>query len=96
MKDPREIIRRAMVTEKGSQMREQQNAYLFQVHPDANKIEIREAIRAIFKVDVEDVRTINVQGKFKRMGRTAGRRSAWKKAIVTLKKGQTIDLFDQI
>jgi len=96
MKDPREIIRRAMVTEKGSLMREQQNAYLFQVHPDANKIEIREAIRAIFKVDVEDVRTINVQGKFKRMGRTAGRRSAWKKAIVTLKKGQTIDLFDQI
>jgi large subunit ribosomal protein L23 len=96
VKDPRSIIQRAMITEKGSLLREQNNSYLFQVHPDANKIEIRQAIRAIFNVEVEDVRTMNVQGKIKKLGRTSGRRSAWKKAIVTLKDGQSIDLFDQI
>ncbi len=96
MRDPRSIIRRALITEKGARLREKHNSYLFQVSPDANKIQIREAIHSIFNVEVEDVRTINVQGKKKRMGRTEGRRSAWKKAIVTLKAGQTIDLFDQI
>ncbi len=96
MKDPRSIIKKPMITEKGAKLRETHNSYTFQVSPEANKIEIREAIHSIFKVDVEEVRTINVQGKFKRLGRTSGRRSAWKKAIVTLKQGQTIDLFDQI
>jgi large subunit ribosomal protein L23 len=96
MKDPRSIIKRAMITEKGARLREKHNCYLFQVSPEANKIEISEAIHSIFKVDVEEVRTINVRGKLKKMGRTQGRRSAWKKAIVTLKQGQTIDLFDQI
>jgi large subunit ribosomal protein L23 len=96
MKDPRSIIKKPMITEKGAKLREKHNSYTFQVSPEANKIEIREAIHSIFKVDVEEVRTINVQGKFKRLGRTSGRRSAWKKAIVTLKQGQTIDLFDQI
>ena len=96
MKDPRGIIRRAMITEKGSRMREKQNRYVFQVSTDANKIEIKDAIQSIFKVVVLDVHTINVEGKLKRLGRTAGRRSSWKKAIVTLKEGQTIELFDQI
>ena len=96
MKEPRSIIKRPLITEKGAKLREEHNSYTFQVSPEANKIEIRAAIHSIFKVDVEEVRTINVQGKFKKLGRTSGRRSAWKKAIVTLKKGQTIDLFDQI
>ncbi len=96
MKEPRSIVRRAMITEKGSRMREKQNRYTFQVSTEANKIEIKEAIQKIFKVDVLDVHTIHVQGKMKRLGRTAGRRSSWKKAIVTLKEGQTIELFDQI
>jgi large subunit ribosomal protein L23 len=96
MKDPRSIVQKAMMTEKGAQLREKQNSFVFKVHPDANKIEISEAIHAIFKVDVVSVRTMNVQGKFKRLGRTSGRRSSWKKAVVTLKSGQTIDLFDQV
>jgi large subunit ribosomal protein L23 len=96
MKDPRSIIRRAMITEKGSRMRDKQNRYTFQVSTEANKIEIKDAIQSIFKVQVLDVHTINVEGKLKRLGRTAGRRSSWKKAIVTLKEGQTIELFDQI
>jgi len=96
MKEPRSIVRRALVTEKGSRMREKQNRYTFQVSPEANKIEIKDAIQKIFKVDVLDVHTIHVQGKMKRLGRTTGRRSSWKKAIVTLKEGQTIELFDQI
>jgi len=96
VKDARSIIQRALITEKGSRLRTKQNRYYFQVSPDANKIEIRAAIQSIFKVDVLVVRTINVQGKLKRLGRTTGRRSSWKKAIVTLKKGQTIELFDQI
>ena len=96
MKDPRKIVLRALMTEKGARLREQRNTYLFKVSPSANKIEIKSAINEIFKVDVVDVKTTNVQGKFKRLGRSQGRRSAWKKAIVTLKEGQTIDLFDQV
>lgn len=96
MKDPRNIVKRVMITEKGSLLREQENAYIFEVHPSSNKIEIRQAVRAIFNVDVVDVRTMNVIGKVKRLGRTSGRRSAWKKAIVTLKPGQTIEQVDQI
>ena len=96
MKDPRSIIRRALITEKGSQLRETQNRFYFQVHPDANKLEIRQAIETIFKVDVVEVRTMNVHGKPKRQGRWEGRRSSWKKAIVKLKEGQAIELFDTI
>ena len=96
MKDPRSIILQALMTEKGAKLRESRNTYLFKVSPKANKLEIRSAIGSIFNVEVVEVRTINVLGKFKRMGRSAGRRSSWKKAIVTLKEGQTIDLFDQV
>jgi large subunit ribosomal protein L23 len=96
MKDPRSIILKALMTEKGAQLREKRNTYLFRVSKSANKIEIRDAIRAIFNVEVENVRTVSVLGKYKRLGRSAGRRSSWKKAIVTLKEGQTIELFDQV
>ncbi len=63
---------------------------------EANKIEIAHAVETIFNVKVRAVRTINCAGKLKRLGRYAGQRSAWKKAIVTLKAGQTIELFDQV
>jgi large subunit ribosomal protein L23 len=96
MKDPRSIVLKAMMTEKGARIREQQNSYVFKVHPDANKIEIASAVHSIFNVEVVSVRTMNVLGKFKRLGRTSGRRSSWKKAVVTLKSGQTIELFDQV
>ena len=96
MKDPRSIILQALMTEKGARLREKRNTYLFKVNRTANKIEIRSAVRSIFNVEVEDVRTVSVLGKHKRLGRSEGRRSSWKKAIVTLKEGQTIDLFDQV
>jgi len=95
-REPRTVVRRAMITEKGTRLREHDNGYLFDVARDANKIEIKQAIEAIFPVKVESVRTLRVHGKPKRMGRYAGRRPDWKKAIVTLKKGQTIELFEQV
>jgi large subunit ribosomal protein L23 len=96
MKDAREIVRRALITEKGARLREKHNIYLFEVHPMANKIEIRKAIEEIFDVKVTNVRTMNFAGKPKRMGRSSGFRSAWKKAIVSLAPGQTIEIFEQV
>jgi large subunit ribosomal protein L23 len=97
IRDPRSIVRRARITEKGTRIREGQNGYLFDVARDANKIEIKQAIEAIFpSVKVASVRTLRVHGKPKRLGRYAGRRPDWKKAIVTLKKGSAIELFEQV
>jgi large subunit ribosomal protein L23 len=95
-KEPRTIVRRAMVSEKGTRLREKQNGYLFEVSRDANKIEIKRAVEAIFNVKVNSVRTIRVHGKPKRQGRYAGHRPDWKKALVTLAKGSTIELFEQV
>lgn len=96
MRDPRSIIIKPLVTEKGSKMRESGNKYLFNVAPDANRIEIKRAVEEIFNVKVKKVRTIVVHGKVKRMGIFAGKRPDWKKAIVTLVEGQSIDLFEQV
>jgi large subunit ribosomal protein L23 len=96
MKDPRSIVRRALITEKGTVLRETRNQYHFEVARDANKIEIKQAIEKIFSVKVGSVRTQQQRGKEKRQGRYAGRRSDWKKAIVTLAPDQKIELFEQI
>ena len=96
MRDPRSIVRRALITEKGTALRETQNQYHFEVARDANKIEIKRAIEVIFSVKVGSVRTQQLRGKVKRQGRSAGRRSDWKKAIVTLQPDQKIELFEQI
>jgi large subunit ribosomal protein L23 len=96
MKDARAVVRRALITEKGSVLRERANQYAFEVDLEANKIEIRRAVEAIFKVKVDEVRTQRMHGKAKRLGRSVGRRPDWKRAIVTLAKGQTIELFDQV
>ena len=96
MKDARQIVKRALITEKGSVLRERANQYSFEVDADANKIEIKRAVESIFKVKVTDVRTQNMHGKVKRLGRSAGRRPDWKRAIVTLAADQTIELFDQV
>lgn len=93
---PRQIVRRALVTEKGTQIREAANQYLFEVDPKANKLQIKKAIETIFSVKVEEVRTLRMKGKEKRLGVHVGRRSNWKKAIVTLQKGQNIELFEQV
>ena len=96
MTDPRSVVRRALITEKGTALRELRNQYHFEVARDANKIEIKRAIEAIFSVKVSSVRTQQLRGKVRRQGRYVGKRSDWKKAIVTLKPDQKIDLFEQI
>ena len=96
MRDPRSVVRRALITEKGTVLREVRNQYLFEVQRDANKIDIKRAIEAIFHVQVASVRTQQMLGKVRRQGRFVGKRSDWKKAIVTLKPDQKIDLFEQI
>lgn len=96
MRELRQIVKRALITEKGSLQRQQANQYTFEVASDANKIEIRRAVESIFKVKVAEVRTQTMHGKVKRLGRSAGRRPDWKRAVVTLAKDQTIELFDQI
>jgi large subunit ribosomal protein L23 len=74
--------------------KEEQNTVAFQVRPDANKVEIRSAVETVFNVKVTDVRTMNYEGKLKRMGRHQGRRASWKKAIVTLAPGHKIELVE--
>lgn len=90
MRTAYEVIKAPLVTEKLGRLMERANIVAFRVHPDANKIEIERAITEIWGVKVERVRTTNVRGKLKKMGRFVGRKSAWKKAIVTLAEGETI------
>ena len=96
MKDPRSIVRKALITEKGTALREARNQYFFEVARDANKIEIKRAVETVFHVKVDSVQTMQLRGKTKRHGRWLGRRNDWKKAIVTLKPDQKIELFEQI
>jgi large subunit ribosomal protein L23 len=96
MKDARLVVRKALITEKGTVLREQRNQYVFEVARDANRIEIRRAVESIFSVKVREVRTMQVRGKVKRQGRFAGKRPDWKKAVVTLMPDQKIELFEQI
>jgi len=91
MIEPHEIIIQPIVTEKTERLRTRANQYTFKVKPDANKIEIRRAVEKLFKVKVAKVRVLNYLGKPKRMGVFIGKRSDWKKAIVTLKKGEVIE-----
>ncbi len=93
MKDPREVIIRPVITEHSYDMMEK-NTYTFEVAKDANKIEIRQAIEAIFNVKVVRVNTLNVKSKPKRVRYQQGRTRTWKKAMVTLQAGDTIELFN--
>lgn len=94
MKEAQKIVRRPLVTEKSTQQKEERRQYAFEVTRDANKVEIQHAVEQLFKVKVLRVRTCNVLGKMKRMGRKYGKRPDWKKAIVTLKEGDRIDFFE--
>jgi large subunit ribosomal protein L23 len=87
-------IVRPLITEKSSAAYQNRGEYTFEVHPDASKPEIRSAIEQLFGVKVTGVWTSNVRGKEKRMGRSVGRRPNWKKAIVTLREGDTIEIFE--
>jgi len=93
MKDPRDILKKPVVTEKSTSLL-QNNKYTFVVDPRANKIEIKQAVEKTFKVKVEKVNTMNVKGKIKRVRRIPGRTPDTKKAIVTLKKGDKIEIFE--
>lgn len=95
MANARDILIRPLITEKSTAMM-QDNKYTFVVPLKANKVEIRQAVEQIFKVKVESVNTVRVLGKTKRMGRTQGKRSDYKKAIVTLAAGQNIEFFEGV
>lgn len=95
MKDPRDVLRKPLITEKSTSLIED-NKYTFQVDPKANKTEIKQAVENIFKVKVEKVNTMNVKGRKKRVRNIPGMTSDTKKAIVTLKKGDKIEIFEGI
>ncbi|HZD60524.1 MAG TPA: 50S ribosomal protein L23 [Anaerolineae bacterium] len=93
MKDPRDVIIRPVVSEK-SYAQIEHNKYTFEVAKDARKEEIGQAIEEIFKVHVTSVNTITMRGRRKRQGWTSGRTRDWKKAIVTLREGDRIEVFE--
>jgi large subunit ribosomal protein L23 len=95
-KDVRDIIRRPLVTEKSTQANEETNKVTFVVRRDANKIEIKRAVEEVFGVSVLGVRTLNNRGKKKRVGARQGRKPDWKKAVVSLREGDRIDLFEGV
>jgi len=92
---PHEVLRRPVITEKNTQLNEQ-SRYVFEVAREANKLQIKQAVEVIFKVTVTGVNTINVPSKPRRFGRSVGRTKPWKKAIVSLAKGQRIELFPAV
>ena len=94
MKNLFTIIKKPLFTEKGSALKEAENKLLVEVTKDANKIEIKKAIEEIFKVKVEKVATIKTHGKWKRHGKSLGKRSDRKKALITLKKGEKLDFIE--
>ena len=90
------VVRKILITEKSTAAREKSNKYFFEVNPKANKVEISEAVEKLFKVKVADIRVMHVLGKKKRMGRTMGQKSSWKKAIVTLAAGSRIEIAEGV
>ena len=93
---PADVLQGAIITEKGTLVQERGNQVVFRVHPHANKVEIRQAVEALFKVRVDKVRTSRQLGKVRRVGRHQGRRPDWKKAYVTLAEGSRIDFFEGV
>jgi large subunit ribosomal protein L23 len=91
-----EIIRKPIITEKSTLQKEGDNQLTFEVDRKANRVEIRHAVEKIFKVRVIKVRTIQMKGKVKRVGRTLGKRRDWKKAVVTLAAGENIEFFEGV
>ncbi len=88
------VLSRPVITEKATLLKEAANQYVFRVPRSANKLEIRRAIEVLFKVKVIGLQTLNVRGRQKRLGRFEGRTAAWKKAIVTLAPGQSIEVVE--
>ena len=96
MKDVHEVLRRPLITEKSTILKDTQRSLCFEVHRDATKPEIKKAVETLFGVKVANVRVANVHGKMKRQGRYQGRRPDWKKAYVVLREGEKmVEFFDQ-
>ena len=100
MRDVRLLIKKPLITEKGTALKESVNRYVFKVDVNANKNQIKQAVEELFDVHVKDVRTAVYRGKPKtvmnKSGRFTGVGAAWKKAYVTLAEGETIDIFDVV
>lgn len=89
------VIKRALITEKADRLREM-NCYQFEVKKNANKHEIKDAVEKLFNVTVVDVKTANFRGKPKRLGLSFGYKSCYKKATITIKAGQKIELIEGV
>ncbi|HDR16042.1 MAG TPA: 50S ribosomal protein L23 [Desulfobacteraceae bacterium] len=89
-----QIIREPRITEKSTVQKETSNQLTFKVHPAANKIEVRKAVEKLLKTRVVEVRTMNVRGKRRRMGKNLGKRPDWKKAVVRLAPGEKVEFFE--
>ena len=96
MKSRKNVLRKPIITEKATWMKENANKYVFEVEKDTNKIEIQKAVEQQFDVTVIDVRTYSTHGKVRTQGRFRGRRPDWKRAIVRLKEGDTIEFFEGV
>lgn len=92
--DMHRILIQPLLTEKITGLREKSNTVGFVVHPDANRVQIKQAVEVLLKVKVDKVNLMNVRGKVKRLGRFSGRRSDWKKAFVTLKEGEKLEMYE--
>ena len=94
MKDPHDIVLKPLLTEKMEFLKDDSGKYAFVIHKDANKIEVKKAIESVYNVTVTKVAVMNMRAKKRRMGWVSGKRSSWKKAIVTLKEGDSIEYFE--
>lgn len=88
------VLVQPLLTEKITELREKTNTVGFVVHPEANRVQVKQAVETLLKVKVEKVNLMNVRGKVKRLGRFSGKRSDWKKAFVTLKEGEKLEMYE--
>ena len=96
MRNIHQVIVKPVITEKSTDQLDRNHAYTFVVDKAANKYEIAQAVQTLFNVKVESVRTMNYTGKERRVGKHVGRRAAWKKAVVKLRDGDTIEIFEGV
>ncbi len=96
MRNIYDVIVRPVITEKATDQLDRNRVYTFEVDRDANKLEVARAVEQLFNVEVESVRTMQYRGKRRRVGRNVGQRRAWKKALVTLREGHTIEIFEGV
>lgn len=96
MKNLYQVLIRPIITEKSTQNKDKHNQVAFAVHPDANKIEVRQAVEKLLHKKVEKVQVLVVPGKKKRVGRNQGKRPNWKKAVVTLREGEHLEFFEGV